>query len=120
MPWYWRETSGDSNAGSWLKYTQFHKPSQADAGFFHNHDIHNDYPLSSEAVVVPKAWLSEYHKNFTDCVKLAPNLRRKERCVVHYRNLKLYQSLGMVTNRIHWAETFRQEPWIAPYIEINS
>ena len=66
------------------------------------HDSHSDYPLAPEAMSVPEAWMSDYQRalvnelggKFTECMKLVPNLRKKERYVVHYRNLKLYQSLG--------------------------
>ena len=57
---------------------------------------------------------------FTECMKLVSNLRKKERYVVHYRNLKLYQSLGMQVTKIHQALKFRQEAWMAPYIQLNT
>ena len=56
---------------------------------------------------------------FTECMKLVSNLRKKERYVVHYRNLKLYQSLGMQVTKIHRALKFRQEARMAPYIQLN-
>lgn len=94
----------------------------------HLHDMHNDYPLAPETMAVPKEWLSDYQRNlvnelggkFTECTKLAPNLCNKERYVVHYRNLKLYQSLGMRVTKIHRAIKFRQEAWMAPYIQLNT
>ena len=62
------------------------------------HNTHSDYPLASEAISVPEAWLGDYQhtlvnklgSKFTKCVKLVPNLRKKERYVVHHRDLKLY------------------------------
>ena len=61
------------------------------------HDMHSDYPLAPETMVVPKAWISDYQRTlvyelggkFTECEKLVPNLHNKERYVLHYRNLKL-------------------------------
>jgi len=47
------------------------------------HDLHNDYPLAPERVTVNKL------------EKLIPNLRNKNKYVVHYENLKLYERLGM-------------------------
>ena len=94
----------------------------------HLHDAHNDYPLAPETLCVREDWLSDYQRllvdqlggKFTECVKLVPSLRKKERYVVHYRNLKLYHSLGMRVSKIHRAIKFRQEAWMAPYIEMNT
>jgi len=57
---------------------------------------------------------------FTKCIKLVPNLRKNERYIIHYRNLKLYQSLGMQVTKIHRALKFRQKAWMAPYIQLNT
>ena len=57
---------------------------------------------------------------FTECMKLLPNLHNKERYIIHYRNLKLYQSLGMRVTTIYRAIKFRQEAWMAPYIQLNT
>ena len=73
------------------------------------HDSHSDYPLAPEAMSVPEEWMSDYQHalvnelggKFTECMKLVPNLRKKERYVVHYRNLNVYQSLGMQIIKIH-------------------
>jgi len=53
-------------------------------------------------------------------MKLVPNLRKKERYIVHYRNLNLYHALGMHVTAIHRTVKFRQEAWMAPYIQINT
>ena len=45
------------------------------------HDLHNDYPLASERIKIENV------------EKLIPNLNNKTKYVVHYENLKLYQSL---------------------------
>ena len=45
------------------------------------HDLHNDYPLAPERIKI---------KNVE---KLIPNLNNKTNYVVHYENLKLYESL---------------------------
>ena len=72
------------------------------------HDAHNAYPLAPERMVVQKKWLSEYQHNLlgigvapTEVEKLVPNLRNKDRYVLHYRNLQLYTSLGMRLTKVH-------------------
>ena len=51
--------------------------------------------------------------------KLVPNLLDKKRYVLHYRNLKLYLSLGMELEKINRVVKFRQAPWMKSYIELN-
>ena len=92
------------------------------------HDSHSDYPLAPETMTVPEAWMSDYQRalvnelggKFTECMKLVPKLRKKERYVVHYRNLKLYKSLGMQITKIHRAIKFSQKAWMAPYVQMNT
>ena len=91
------------------------------------HEAHNAYPLAPERMVVPKEWMSEYQHNLlgvgaapTEVEKLVPNLRDKERYVLHYRNLQLYLSLGMRLKKIHRALRFEQSPWMEPYIRMNT
>ena len=50
------------------------------------HDSHSDYPLAPEAMSVPEEWMSDYQRalvnelggKFTECMKLVPNLCKKE------------------------------------------
>ena len=56
----------------------------------------------------------------TEVEKLVPNLRNKERYVLHYRSLQLYLSLGMCLTKIHRAIHFHQSPWMEPYIHMNT
>ena len=53
-------------------------------------------------MVVQKEWLGDYQRGLlgaggapTAVETLVPNLRHKNRYVLHYRNLQLYLSLGM-------------------------
>jgi hypothetical protein len=88
------------------------------------HDAHNDYPLAPESMFVTEDMLSPFCKSFNkkhiDCKKLIPNLRNKSKYVTHYRNLKLYVSLGLKVTKIHRCLSFRQEAWLKPYIEFNT
>ena len=45
------------------------------------HNLHNDYPLARERITIGNV------------DKLIPNLNSKTNYVVHYENLKLYESL---------------------------
>ena len=88
------------------------------------HDSHNDYPLAAENLLVTEDMLSPFCKGFkqkhVDCKKLIPNLNNKVKYVTHYRNLKLYTSLGMKLTKIHRVLSFEQEAWMKAYIDFNT
>ena len=91
------------------------------------HDAHNSYLLAPERRVIQKEWLSDYQHDLlgvgvapTEVEKLVPNLRNKDRYVLHYRNLQLYLSLGLRLTAVHRALPFDQSPWMAPYIRMNT
>ena len=92
------------------------------------HDFHSDYPLCCEATSVQPEELSPYTRslaeklkiNPTSCRKLNGNLKSKERYTVHYRNLKLYVSLGMKVTKIHRIISFKQSRWLKKYINFNT
>ena len=73
------------------------------------HDLHNDCPLAPEKLEISQSMLSKYCSDIADKYgikiggvnKSVPNLRNKEKYVVHYRNLQLYLSLGMKLSKIH-------------------
>ena len=86
------------------------------------HNAHNAYPLATERMVVQKKWMSEYQHNLlgvgvapTEVEKLVPNLRNKNRYVLHYRNLQLNTSLGMRLTKLHRVLRFDQSPWMESY-----
>ena len=92
------------------------------------HDLHNDYPLAPEKILITDDMLSKYCKDLKDSEnissgrvhKLVPNLRNKEKYVLHYRILQLYLSLGMKLTKIHRVLEFTQRPWMKRYIDFNT
>ena len=72
------------------------------------HDLHNDYPLAPEQIEV------------NNVEKLIPNLRDKERYVLHYKKLKQYLDLGLELTCIHRGIKFEESEWLKPYIDMNT
>ena len=72
------------------------------------HDLHNEYPLAPERLMINKV------------EKLIPNLNDKKRYVLHYENLKLYESLGLKITYIHRGIKFEESDWMKPYIDLNT
>ena len=52
--------------------------------------------------------------------KLVLTLEDKENYVVHYKNLQLYLRQGMRLKKVHRVIEFDQEPWMEPYIRMNT
>ena len=92
------------------------------------HECHNDYPLVPERAMVNIDMLSPYceqlaedlHLETASVSKLVPNLNDKTKYIVHYRNLKLYLSLGMKLNRVHRVLRYQQSSWLKSYIDFNT
>ena len=92
------------------------------------HDIHNDYPLAPEKVKVTENMLSNYCKKIADKYnisiglvhKLIPTLSKKEKYVLHYKNLQLYIDLGLKVSKVHRVLEFDQSPWLKQYINYNT
>jgi len=60
------------------------------------HDLHNEYPLAPENIKVGDVKIE----------KLVPNLRPKEKYMIHSETLKLYESLGLKITKIHRGISF--------------
>ena len=73
------------------------------------HDLHNDYPLCPEKVKC---------KNGVE--KLIPNLRDKEKYVIHYKNLIQCLDMGLKIKHIHNGIKFVESEWMKPYINKNT
>ena len=73
------------------------------------HDLHNDYPLCPERVKCDKG-----------VEKLIPNLRDKNKYVIHYKNLMQCLKLGMKLKKIHRGIKFIESAWLKPYIDKNT
>ena len=73
------------------------------------HDLHSDYPLAPEKMLISHDMLSPYQQDLkkeleykpTKAEKLVPNLWDKEKYVRHYRNLKQYLNQGTKLQKIH-------------------
>ena len=75
------------------------------------HDLHDDYPLAPETVVIDESMLLDKQKllltdkdgNFQFIQpppKLIPNLQSKTNYVLHYKNLKQYVSHGLILKMV--------------------
>ena len=72
------------------------------------HDLHNDYPLAPEKITCKNE------------VEKLPNLKNKEKYVIHYENLKQYLSLGLRLTRIRRGIKFEESDWLKSYIDMNT
>ena len=70
-------------------------------------DLHNDYPPALERIKIGNV------------DKLIPNLNNKAKYVVHYENLKLYESLGLKIKKIHRGINFEESTWLEEYTNLN-
>ncbi len=92
------------------------------------HTLHNDFPLAPLKQNIYYNQLSDYSKNilkqldsnFSKSEKLICTLNNKKKYVLHYVTLKLYLKLGLKLTKIHRILSFKQKPWMKPYIENNN
>ncbi|CAH3175005.1 unnamed protein product [Porites evermanni] len=69
---------------------------------------HNDYPLAPEKIKV------------NGVEKLICHFKKRKNYVVHYRNLRQYLEMGMRITKVHRGISFKQSPWMEPYIRKNT
>ena len=82
------------------------------------HDLHNDCPLAPEKMKVTKEMLSSYYESIREKFnisigqvhKLIPTLNKKEKYVLHYRNVLLYT--GLKVKKVHRVLELNQSPWL--------
>ena len=72
------------------------------------HELHSDLPFLSERMKVNK------------CKKLVCNLFNRKKCVVHINALKPALKHGLKLKKIYRIIEFNQEPWLKPYIDMNT
>ena len=74
----------------------------------HLWEKHNDYPLAPEPIKVDGV------------EKLISHLKPKKNYVIHYKNLKQYLNMGLKLEAVNRALSFKQSPWMEPYIRKNT
>lgn len=90
------------------------------------HGAHHNLPLAPDYIEINQTNLSEYALGaLKDCdnkitykdFKLVTHFHDRIKYVVHGKNLKLYLGLGMKLKKIHRILTFKQDNFIASFIE---
>ncbi len=72
------------------------------------HDLHNEYPLAPERLLVGKV------------EKLIPNFNNKSKYVLHHENLKMCLRMGLELTKIHRGFTFEESCFMKSYIDLNT
>ena len=72
------------------------------------HELHSDLPFLPERMEINK------------CKKLVCNLYNKKKYVAHINTLKQALNHGLKLKKIHRVIEFNQEPWLKPYIGMNT
>ena len=86
------------------------------------------FPLAPFKRKIEKDELSDYQLKYLNnniekvgnTEKLVLDLYDKEKYVVHYKLLEFYEKMGMKIKKIHNIISFKEEPWLAKYINLNT
>jgi hypothetical protein len=92
------------------------------------HERLKQLPPCPETRAPDEAWFSEYQKDLkkrtgsnSKCEKLIPHFHEHKNYCIHYRTLKyVVKELGVIVNKKHNVVEFKQEKWMACYIEGNN
>ena len=87
------------------------------------HDLHNEYPLAPDKLLVTREMLSPYCRELKNkfklshnkCHKLIPNLRKKE--IQLKKRVYTVTGFGLKVKNVHRALRFHQSPWLKQYID---
>jgi len=89
------------------------------------HIAHDNFPLAPENIEISTENLSPYAKKALEqCsgttkykdTKLSATFHDRKNYIIHFKNLKLYLSLGMKLTKIHRVVEFKQKNFISPFI----
>ena len=64
--------------------------------------------------------LEEKINGYTSLQRFILDLQPKQKYIVHYRTLQLYLELGIEITCIHRILRYKQQAWLAPYIQANT
>ena len=71
-------------------------------------------------IIFPEYMKEHVPKPYKATSKLICDETKKEYYIVHYRNLKFYDRMGMILSKVHRIVSFDQSPWLEKYIDYNS
>ncbi|XP_060865284.1 uncharacterized protein LOC132941306 isoform X2 [Metopolophium dirhodum] len=74
------------------------------------HNKHNDLPFLPQNSVPPGSKVR----------KLMATFEPKKNYIIHYRNLQQALNNGLIVEKVHRVIQFKQSPWLAQYIELNT
>jgi hypothetical protein len=90
------------------------------------HKSHDNFPLAPENIIINYENLSPYAKRalfdtnntkkYSD-IKLSATFHDRKNYIIHFKNLKLYLSLGMKLIHVHRVLQFSQKKFLSPFIE---
>jgi hypothetical protein len=91
------------------------------------HEKRKQYPPAPESLTPKDEWLSPYQMELKEklnvkssTTKLIPHLMDHNNYCIHYRNLKYIVDLGVEIKQVHNIVSFKQKPWLKPYIDFNT